>query len=162
MNDLATSVLLGIGATAVMDAWGALRRPLLGWPVPDYAHLGRWVGHMPQGRFRHVAIAKSEPIRGERALGWFTHYLAGVGLAAVFVQLAHGSWLDHPSPGPALGFGVATAAVPFLLMQPAMGAGFAASRTSAPFRARLQSLVTHAVFGAGLYVAARGLDLATG
>jgi hypothetical protein len=40
---------------------------------------------------------------------------------------------------------------PFLVMQPAMGAGIAASRTRNPGAARLQSLVTHAVFGLGLY-----------
>jgi hypothetical protein len=34
-----------------------------------------------------------------------------------------------------------------------MGAGFAASNTPAPNRARLRSVLNHAVFGAGLYVA---------
>lgn len=38
-------------------------------------------------------------------------------------------------------------------MQPGMGAGIAASRTPNPRAARLQSLVTHAVFGLGLYLA---------
>ena len=40
-----------------------------------------------------------------------------------------------------------------LILQPGMGAGVAARRTPRPNVARLQSLVTHAVFGAGLYVA---------
>jgi hypothetical protein len=35
-----------------------------------------------------------------------------------------------------------------------MGAGVAARRTPRPGAARLQSLVTHAVFGLGLYTAA--------
>jgi hypothetical protein len=39
-------------------------------------------------------------------------------------------------------------------MQPGMGAGIAARRTPRPGAARLQSLVTHAVFGFGLYAAA--------
>jgi hypothetical protein len=47
--------------------------------------------------------------------------------------------------------GVATVAAPFLVMQPGMGAGIAASRTPRPGAARLQSLVTHTVFGLGLY-----------
>jgi hypothetical protein len=47
--------------------------------------------------------------------------------------------------------GVGTVAAPFLLMQPAMGAGVAASRTPRPAAARLQSLITHAIFGLGLY-----------
>ena len=44
-------------------------------------------------------------------------------------------------------------AAPFLLMQPGMGAGIAASRTPRPAAARLHSLVMHAMFGLGLYAA---------
>jgi Protein of unknown function (DUF2938) len=44
-------------------------------------------------------------------------------------------------------------AAPFLLMQPGMGAGIAASRTPRPAAARLHSLVTHGIFGLGLYAA---------
>jgi hypothetical protein len=40
-------------------------------------------------------------------------------------------------------------------MQPAMGAGIAASRTPRPAAARIHSLVMHAVFGLGLFLAAR-------
>lgn len=46
-------------------------------------------------------------------------------------------------------------AAPFLLMQPGMGAGIAASRTPRPTIARLHSLLTHAIFGLGLYAASR-------
>jgi len=56
--------------------------------------------------------------------------------------------------GPALAVGIGTVAAPFFLMQPGMGAGIAASRTPRPNAARLQSLLTHAVFGLGLYVSA--------
>ena len=41
---------------------------------------------------------------------------------------------------------------PFLLMQPCMGAGIAASRTPHPASARVHSLINHAVFGLGLYL----------
>ena len=40
-------------------------------------------------------------------------------------------------------------------MEPGMGAGIAASRTPRPAASRLQSLVTHTIFGIGLYAAAR-------
>jgi hypothetical protein len=49
--------------------------------------------------------------------------------------------------------GIGSVVAPFLLMQPGMGAGIAASRTPKPGAARLNSLVTHAVFGLGLYAA---------
>lgn len=157
MEHLVATAVVGVGATAVMDLWGLVRRPLLGQPAPDYAMLGRWVGHMPRGRFRHASIAKAEPVRGERLLGWLGHYLTGIAFAALLVALAGRDWLQVPTPGIALGVGVGSVVAPFFLMQPAMGAGWAASRTPSPARARLQSLVTHVVFAAGLYVAALAL-----
>lgn len=63
-------------------------------------------------------------------------------------------WLRDPRLLPALAMGVATVAAPWLLMQPAMGAGIAAARTPAPARNRARSLVNHAVFGLGLYLTA--------
>lgn len=44
-------------------------------------------------------------------------------------------------------------------MQPAMGAGLASSRTPTPLKNCLRSLITHAVFGGGLYGAAVVLTL---
>jgi hypothetical protein len=38
-------------------------------------------------------------------------------------------------------------------MQPGMGAGIAARRTPRPSAARFQSVVTHTIFGLGLYAA---------
>jgi hypothetical protein len=43
-------------------------------------------------------------------------------------------------------------------MQPSLGLGVAASRTPNPTQARLKSLVTHIVFGVGLYVSAVGVS----
>ena len=61
-------------------------------------------------------------------------------------------WSRSPTLLPALAFGLVTVLFPFLVMQPAMGLGVAASRTPRPAAARVQSLVTHAIFGAGLYI----------
>ena len=43
-----------------------------------------------------------------------------------------------------------------------MGAGIAASRTPRPNAARLQSLVTHAVFGLGLFATASLINFLKG
>lgn len=154
---LISAIAIGIGATLLMDGWTVLRRHLLGVPSLDYALVGRWVGHMPRGRFRHTAIGKAAPVAGERPLGWAIHYLTGIVFALALVALAGSDWLCRPSLLPALLFGVVTVAMPFLLMQPALGLGIAASRTASPARARLHSLITHAVFGLGLYLAALSL-----
>jgi hypothetical protein len=107
-----------------------------------------------RGRFRHDPIAASPQVRGERLIGWTAHYLTGIAFAAVLLALWGLDWARDPTLGPALIVGIGSVAAPFLMMQPGMGAGIAASRTPRPGAARVQSLLTHAIFGLGLYAAA--------
>lgn len=148
------ALLMGAAATACIDLWALFVRRALGQPTLDYCLLGRWVLHMPQGRFAHESIARADSRRHECALGWLAHYSIGIGFAVVFLLLMGDGWRAHPTPAPALLYGVATVVVPFFTMQPAFGLGIAASRTPHPGMARLRSLATHAVFGAGLYLGA--------
>ena len=53
-------LLIGIGATAVMDAWLLLLQRL-GVPTLNFAMIGRWVGHWRNGTWKHDAIAKAAP-----------------------------------------------------------------------------------------------------
>ncbi len=147
-------VLIGIGATVVMDAWGLARKPLLGIATPNYGLLGRWITHMGRGHFHHESIAAADPIRGENLIGWIAHYLTGIMFAMLLVGVFGQSWIETPTLGPALLVGVGTTIAPFLIMQPAIGAGIASSRTPRPTAARLQTLITHLAFGLGLYAAA--------
>lgn len=152
MNILITTLVVGIGATAVMDAWGIARSSLFGIPAPNYGLVGRWIAYMPRGQFKHHSIAAAAPVSGERFIGWTAHYLIGIAFAAVLVGLGGLAWVAHPTLVPALIVGIGTVAAPYLLMQPGMGAGIAGSRTPRPAATRLQSLITHAIFGLGLYV----------
>ena len=146
-------VLVGIGATAVMDVWTLVLKRL-GVATLDYALLGRWVGHLGRGTFAHASIGRANAITRERLLGWVSHYGVGIAFAALLVAVEGWSWLHHPSLLPALAVGLATVAVPLLVMQPAMGAGFMASKTPTPLKNCLRSLATHTVFGLGLYLSA--------
>jgi hypothetical protein len=150
---LACALLIGAGATAVMDIWSVARKRLLGIPALDYGLVGRWFAYMVRRRFRHDRIAASSPVRGERLVGWTAHYLIGITFAALLLAIWGLDWARHPTIAPALIVGIGSVVAPFLLMQPGMGAGIAASRTPRPGAARLQSLITHAVFGFGLYAA---------
>jgi Protein of unknown function (DUF2938) len=144
---------VGAGATAVMDAWlAALAR--MGVRTLDMALVGRWLGHLARGTFAHDAIAKATAIPRERALGWLAHYGIGIAFATLLVASAGSEWLAQPALAPALAVGIGTVVAPLLVVQPAMGAGFFASRTPSPLRNCLRSVATHAVFGAGLYLTA--------
>ena len=151
--DLLPAFPIGIGATMVMDLFGVLRSKLLGQPSTDYGLVGRWLGHMPRGVFVHRSIGKSSPVNGEAIIGWSAHYLTGIAFAGLLLVLFGADWARHPSLLPALTVGMGSVAAPFLLMQPGMGQGLAARLTPEPWAARARSLLTHLVFGLGLYAA---------
>jgi hypothetical protein len=144
-------LLIGIGATNALDTWAMLLRRL-GVPVTRMELVGRWFGHLLRGRIAHAAIAQSAPIPAERAWGWAAHYAIGIAFAALLVGLQGAAWLHAPTLLPALAMCLATAAMPLFVMQPAMGAGFASSRTATPIKNCLRSVAGHAVFGLGLYL----------
>lgn len=137
-----------------MDLWGVARARAFGVTAADYALVGRWIAYMPRGRFRHDSIKAAPPVQGEKAIGWIAHYAIGIAFAALLLALFGLEWAAQPTPGPALLVGVATVVAPFFLMQPGMGLGIAASRTPRPNAARIQSVLTHAVFGLGLFLSA--------
>ncbi len=146
--------LLGVGATIVMDIW-ALILKLCGQPTLNFSLVGRWAGYMINGQFIHrPSIAPKARIPAENALGWGVHYATGIVFAFIFIFLFGETWFTSPILWTALFFGVITVAAPYFIMQPAMGAGIAASRTPNPNKARLMSLLSHSVFGLGLYLTA--------
>jgi hypothetical protein len=154
MEYLVCALVLGVGATVLIDLWAIVRKRAFDVPRPNYRLVGRWFAHLARGRFRHDSIATSSPVPAEHVIGWGAHYLVGVLFAALLLVVCGLEWVRHPTIGPALLVGVGTVLAPFLVMQPGMGAGVAASRTARPAAARLQSIVTHTIFGMGLYAAA--------
>jgi hypothetical protein len=152
-------VALGVGATIVLDLWSACLKRFLHIPSTNWALVGRWFGHLPRGRFVHNKIADAPPVRGELLLGWSVHYAIGVGFATILIALFGLDWLYQPTIVPALVVGVVTVVFPFFLMQPGMGLGVAATKAPRPNAARLRSLMSHTIFGVGLYAAALAFAL---
>ena len=148
------AALIGVGATLLIDLWALFLRRAFSVRSLDYCLLGRWVLHIPRGVFKHDDIAAAARQPKECQVGWTTHYLIGTTFALLFVLLVSEGWLAQPTLLPALAFGITTVIVPFFTMQPSFGLGIAASKTPHPNRARLKSLMTHTMFGLGLYVSA--------
>lgn len=147
------AVSTGVGATIVLDIWSQAARRF-GVTPSNWGMVGRWIGHMPGGRFIHNNIAAAPPIAGERAIGWSAHYVIGVFYAAVLLGIMGVGWARQPTLLPALIFGWATMAAPFFIMQPAMGGGIASSKAPNPNAARLKTLLSHTVYGLGLFATA--------
>ena len=144
------AMLIGVGATATMDLWAVFLK-IFGVQSLDLGLLGRWIGYFPSGQFMHDSIAGVSPVRGERIIGWCAHYAIGMMFATLLLSIWGLKWVRTPSLFPALCIGFVTVVAPFFIMQPAMGAGIAASKTPTPNVARAKSILAHAVYGFGLY-----------
>ncbi|WP_420234421.1 DUF2938 domain-containing protein [Pseudomonas sp. ABY48] len=147
-------LLVGMGATLIMDISGFVQARMFGLASLDYGLVGRWLGHMLQGRFRHAPIMAATPIRNERLMGWVFHYIVGIIFAMVLIGAKGPAWICNPTLVPALVLGLVSVIVPFFIMQPALGFGVAGSKTGAPRVARRKSVTAHLTFGLGLFVAA--------
>ena len=153
LQDLARVVFIGVGATVVMDVW-LMFLMQQGVPTLDFRLIGRWVGHLLEGQIAHTSIRQSSRIPGELVWGWLTHYAVGIAFAVLLVLVQGLAWTRTPSLLPAVMVGMSTVVAPLFVMQPAMGSGFAASRTPTPLKNCLRSLANHTVFGLGMYASA--------
>src|SRR5690606_9848460 len=143
---LGTGVVMGIAGSALIGAWAFFLRRAFRVPTLDYALLGRWIGSFPRGRFAPERIAAAPPALGERPPGWAPHSALGTALAFMLLGVWGLEWTQSPTSLPPLLLGVSTVLAPWLVMQPAFGAGIAGSRTASPAAGRLRNLGTHLVF----------------
>jgi hypothetical protein len=154
MNHIGGAVVVGIGAVLIMDLWNVFLQRAFHISSLNFCLVGRWLSHMQTGTFTHASIAAAPKRPVECTIGWTAHYLIGITFAVLLVVVTSGSWLEAPSFLPALLVGIGTVPIPYFIVQPALGLGIAAAKTPNPIQARLKSLVTHTVFGIGLYLAA--------
>lgn len=149
------SILVGIGATLIMDSWSWWQKNVLHNPTLDYAFVGRWFIY--RGQLVHRPIMATPSVKGETFLGWFLHYFIGIIIALIHVLIFGKMWLFEPTLIPALMTGFVTIVFPFYVIQPCLGFGIAANKTPSPWKARWLSLLTHSVYGLGLFFAALSL-----
>ena len=154
MEAIIKPILIGIGATLTMDVWALILGYFFNIKSLDYSFVGRLLGHFPNGKFTHENIANAKPIRHELAIGWIAHYLIGITFSFLLIGIWGVEWSRSPTILPAIFIGIITIIAPFLIMQPAMGFGIAASQTPNPNIARIKSLFAHFVYGVGLYLSA--------
>jgi Protein of unknown function (DUF2938) len=146
-------VIVGILATVTMDVVAAiaLRLGIAGRGPrrtgPDL--IGRWVGYLLQGKFRHTGILQTPPLRGELLLGFAAHYAIGIVLILVYLGLlivAHAT----PTALNAILYGTATTVLPWFLMFPSQGMGWLGWDTPGDAHLTRASLFNHIVFGLGI------------
>jgi hypothetical protein len=148
------AILIGVGATVIMDIWALFLNTFFRIPSLNYAMVGRWIGHFPKGCLVHKNITETPLIPGERPIGWSAHYAIGIAFAGLLLSFYGPEWAYKPTLFPAILIGIVTVIAPFFLMQPCLGFGIAASKTPRPNISRLLSIVAHSIYGIGLYLSA--------
>jgi len=145
------SLVIGIGGTAAMDLWALLLTAVFGLPLPNWGLVGRWFAHLARGTFFHRDITEAQAIPNETALGWFAHYAIGIIYAGALIIFAGPAWVSNPTFLPAWILGLVTVGAGWFILQPGMGAGWAASLRPNPNRIRALNIISHTVFAAGLF-----------
>jgi hypothetical protein len=143
----------GVLATVTMDA-AMVAAATLGGKAFDSRRLepgmiGRWVVNLAAGRWRHGDISGEPATRGEVALGMLVHYATGVMLTQAFLTFWHRA-NRRPSLPAATAYGVATSALPLLIMFPSMGYGWFGLRSGEAARINRVMLLGHVAFGLGI------------
>jgi hypothetical protein len=145
-------VLIGLGATVLMDLWAVLLARLGMQKPVNWALVGRWFWHLRDGKVFHDDIAAADPYAHELALGWAGHYAVGIAYGVIFALIVGPGWLAAPTLLPAWLFGLVTVGFGWFLLQPGLGLGWAASKAPNPTKVRLMNLAGHTVFGIGLWL----------
>ena len=154
MDFLWNSLVIGIGGTIAMDLWALLLSAVFGLPKPNWGLVGRWFAHLSKGTLFHKDITVAEPIPNETALGWTFHYAIGILYAGILIVFAGREWHSNPTFLPAWIVGLVTVAAGWFILQPGMGAGWAASLRPNPMQIRALNLISHTVFAAGMFATA--------
>ena len=146
--------LVGMIATVTMDVLSgvAIKLRLIS-PLPP-SLIGRWFASAARGRPFHHDIGKVTPVNSEIAIAVPVHYAIGVTLALAYLLSSTALGVNPRNPFVALGFGLTTNALPWLIMFPAMGDGWFGADGPPGSRLLLSSLVTHGFYGLGLCLGA--------
>jgi hypothetical protein len=151
-------MLIGVLSTLSMDLLtGVAVRLRLVAPLPPNL-VGRWFASLARVQPFHTDIARAAPVNYELLIALLGHYAIGTMLATLFVW-ATGAVGWTRSLGVALAFGVGTSVLPWLLMFPAIGYGFFGLHGPDGTRLFVSSLVSHALFGLGLWTVIRAMSL---
>ena len=116
--------------------------------------IGRWAYGLSRGRWQHADIRNEPAPRGEVVLGMLTHYGTGIILAQTYLLLSRRCGA-RPSVLAATAFGIASAALPLVVLFPSLGYGWFGLRTGDAARIDRIMLLGHTAFGIGMGLSAR-------
>ena len=151
-------IFIGMFATLMMDIFAFIRFKFFHIASLNYRLVGRWMISWKDRKFKHHHILHSDVQKFEVLIGWIIHYIIGIIWAIIFLFLVQ--YFDIKLIFiSSLTYALFTSLIPFIIMQPAFGLGFFASKTPNPKSNIFNSLMSHTAFGIGLYFSHQVLHL---
>lgn len=153
---LVTLYLAGLVGSVGMDLISPLAERMGYRTGVTIALIGRWCRALFGGKLLHADIRLEPPHRHELLIGWLFHYLIGGG--AVALLFAPWLWLSGATqlpttPLPYLLFGLATSALPWLILMPSYGWGVFGRNAPPGSRPLIASPLNHLGYGIGVWLA---------
>lgn len=145
------SIIIGILATLFLDLFSYLRKILFQTKPTNFGFVGRWVLTWFDGQYWHKNITQSTAKSGEMIVGWTVHYLTGIVFVWFFLMLSDLGFYPVNLLS-SIVYGLITTLAPFVILQPAFGFGYFAQQTPQPKLAMKNSLISHFIFGLGIYL----------
>lgn len=159
MEVVIQAVILGVMSTVAIDIWASFSNRVLKFPRTNWGMVGRWVAHIPSGKFVHHPISSSPARKYEFIIGWAFHYVIGVIYASIYFALVVAAASNSPTLLTAWFFGLVTTLSPWFIMQPALGMGVCAVKVPKPNLVRIQNIIIHSIFGISLYYSGIGIEI---
>jgi hypothetical protein len=116
--------------------------------------VGRWVAHLKSGKVFHDDIAEALAFSYENLVGWIFHYFVGFIYVVIFMLLVGKEWLSELTLLPVWLYAISIILVGRFLLHPGLGLGMALVKTENLFKGRCMGLMTHSVFGLGMWFGA--------
>jgi hypothetical protein len=154
MGDLYAGVIIGLTGTALKDVWAIFLKRVFDNAPPNWAMVGRWVVHLKSGKVFNDDIAEALAFSSENLVGWIFYYFVGFIYGVIFMLLVGKEWLSGPTLMPVWLYSISTILVGWFLLHPGLGLGMALAKTENPFKGRCMGLMTHSVFGLGMWFGA--------
>ena len=145
-------LISGLVATIIFDLFNQSLHYAHSIDKPKWNLLGRYYLGYKEGRYIRNSLADDAEVENELLWGYIIHYVIGIIYGLIYVCL-NNIFFDYPSILIAYLFGFTTVLGAWCYLMPfAYNLGFFASKSNKRFNILAQNLITHFIFGTGLFI----------
>jgi len=147
------SILSGVFATFIMDAFAKfLARRKIIHPFITSNELGRWFLYLFRGKFIHVDISTTPPLKNEKLWCHLSHYIIGVILSGFYLYLVYRFPIFNKHIWLAIIYGITTVVFPWFWLLPSINLGFIAIKAEKRLQIIKTNMLNHTNFGIGIFL----------